>query len=189
MTLWDVITSTREQYLEGYRTTLRQQRDAKADFAVELPVMAQGGPAELPEDYRVFRVDFIWRENGQARVGVFQAGEHAIGGACQTEYPDGQVVRVVNLRWDDCEFRCAPAANVDGPLREWLKRWSDREGNKQADEDGLSSVVHSTTPPQSSPDGKLFGFAVDFGSAPPEAFTALVATLFAAGVREIRVGR
>ena len=111
-----------------------------------------------------------------------------VGGMCSTSYPDGQEVSVLFLRWDDCEFHCSPAADVSTALGAWLDEWGDRAGKHGIDRDGLRSAAHSVTPPQNAPDGKTMGFAVDFGSAPAEAFTALIATLFANGVTRIQVG-
>lgn len=190
LTLWEVINSTREKYLDGLRNTLRQQRERMADLKAE-PLVAVGpgqGAADVPEDYRVFRVDFLWVQEGEPKVGAFDGGAVAVGGPCAVRYPDGQEVRVAALRWDDCEFRCAPAAAIDDPLRAWLRHWQDRAGANLPDADGLSSAVHSATPPGTSPDGSMVGFAVDFGSAPPEAFTALIAALLASGVQFIQVG-
>jgi hypothetical protein len=121
-------------------------------------------------------------------VGALDAGAAGVGGMCDTLYPDGQRVGVLFLRWDDCEFQCSPASDVTEPLVAWLRQWSDPTDANPLDADGLRGAVHSVTPPQRSPDGSTVDFAVDFGSAPPEAFVALVAALFGCGVRSIQVG-
>ena len=107
---------------------------------------------------------------------------------CATTYPDGQELSVLFLRWDHCEFQCTPAVEVGDALATWLSEWGDRADGHGTDTDGLRSAVHSVTPPERSPDGSAVGFAVDFGSAPREAFTALIATLLACGVTRIQVG-
>jgi hypothetical protein len=146
------------------------------------------GAEDVPEGFRSFRVDLIWQQDGKTMVGALDAASTGVGGMCTTSYPDGQEVSVLFLRWDDCEFRCAPAADVSSALTEWLDEWGDRAGTHGVDGDGLRSAAHSVTPPQRSADGQTIAFAVDFGSAPAEAFTALLATLFAAGVTRIQVG-
>jgi hypothetical protein len=127
-----------------------------------------------------------------------------------TQYPDGQVVIVHALAWDDCTLTVAPPPPPPPPpppapapgnpdpaapplphaaLIAWLRRWRDRTDapNQPPDADGLCAAVHSMTPPQIQ-DDKL-SFTIDFGSAPPEAFTALLSTLFANGVRTVEVGK
>jgi hypothetical protein len=199
VTLWEVINSSREKYLDAYRATLRTQRAQMADLKAEVLVQVNGPGAEnVPADYKLFRVDLLWVQDGQPQVGAIDGGAVASAGAgagagagaegCEVTYPGGQRLRVVGLRWDECEFRMTPAVDVDAPLRAWLAKWQDRQEQNVVDADGLHVAVHSATPPGRSPDGQMTGFAVDFGSAPPEAFTALVSALLAAGAEAIQVG-
>jgi hypothetical protein len=187
LTLWEVITAAREGYLNALRQALREQRDQLPGLRTEEWVTPPGAE-HAPEPFRSFRVDLIWQQDGKTMVGALDAASAGVGGMCTTSYPDGQEVSVLFLRWDDCEFHCAPAVDVSKVLTEWLDEWGDRAGKHGVDGDGLRSAAHSVTPPQGSPDGQTVAFAVDFGSAPAEAFTALVAALFAAGVTRIQLG-
>ena len=187
MTLWEVITSAREGYLAAYREAIRQQRKKLAKLQVEA-LVTPAGAEHVPEDFRSFRADLLWQQDGKPMVGALDAGAAGVGGMCDTVYPDGQRVGVLFLRWDDCEIQCTPAIDVNDALLMWLREWSDRADANPVDADGLHGAVHSATPPQGSPDGATVVFAVDFGSAPPEAFVALVAALFGCGVRSIQVG-
>ena len=187
MTLWEVITSAREGYLGAYRQIIRQQREKLSDLRAE-ELVTPFGAEHIPEAFRSFRADLLWRQDDKPMVGAIEMGAAGVGGMCATTYPDGQEVSVLFLRWDDCEFHCAPPVDVISALGEWLGEWIDRADAHGVDADGLRSAVHSATPPQRSDGGNMVGFAVDFGSAPAEAFTALLAALFAAGVTTIQVG-
>ena len=187
MTLWEVITAAREGYLSALRRALREQREKLPNLRSEEWVTPPGA-AHVPEPFRSFRADLIWEEGGKTMVGALDAVAAGVGGMCTTTYPGGEEVSVLFLRWDDCEFHCEPAVDVSATLAGWLDEWGDRAATHGIDPDGLRSAAHSVTPPQRSEDGNTIGFAVDFGSAPAEAFTALVATLFAASVTRIQVG-
>jgi hypothetical protein len=181
------MTSAREGYLSAYRQAIRQQRGKLNELRVE-ELVTPAGAEQVPEAFRSFRADLLWEQDGKQMVGALDMGAAGVGGMCTTSYPDGQEVSVLFLRWDDCEVHCAPALDVTAALGEWLDEWIDRAGTHGIDADGLRSSVHSVTPPQPSPDGGTVAFAVDFGSAPPEAFTSLVAALFARGVTKIQIG-
>ena len=187
MTLWEVITSAREGYVGAYRQAIRQQRKQLRGLQAEL-LVTPAGVEDVPEVFRSFRADLVWQQDGKPMAGALDAGDAGVGGMCDTTYPDGQTVGVLFLRWDDCEFHCAPAVDVSEPVITWLRTWSDRAGTNAPDGDGLRGVIHSITPPQRSPDRTGVAFAVDFGSAPAEAFTALLAALFGCGVTSIRIG-
>lgn len=187
MTLWEVITSAREGYVGAYRQALRQQRKTLRGLQAEA-LVSPAGAEHVPEAFRSFRADLLWQQDGKPMVGALDVGDAGVGGMCETAYPEGQRVGVLFLRWDDCEFHCTPAVDVSAALVEWLHEWSDRADVHAVDADGLRSVVHSTTPPERAGDGSTVSFAVDFGSAPPEAFTSLVAALLACGVMSIQVG-
>ncbi len=179
--------TAREGYVGAYREAVRQQRKKLRDLQNEQLVTPQG-VEDVPEEFRSFRADLLWQQDGRPMVGALDAGDAGVAGMCDTSYPDGQTVGVLFLRWDDCEFHCTPAVDVSAALIAWLREWMDHSETRAADPDGLHAVVHSATPPQRSPDRSTVAFAIDFGSAPPEAFTALVAALFGCGVRSIQVG-
>ena len=186
MTLWELIAATQDRYVSAYRQVLAQQRPRMPELVSEL-IMRTEVPHEVPIDFRVFRVDFLWKEQGQSRAGAFTLGQiPALPEPLRTEYPGGQVVTVLSLPWEDCPMRVWPALANDGPLVDWLRRWRDRPDAPQPDADGIFSAVHSLTPPQW--DAESTRFAADFGSAPAEAVTNLFATLFRAGVRRIEIG-
>jgi hypothetical protein len=187
LTLWEVITSAREGYVGAYRQALRQQRGRLQGLQPEA-LVTPAGAEHVPEEFRSFRADLLWQQDGKPMVGALDVGDAGVGGMCETVYPDGQRIGVLFLRWDDCEIHCAPAVDVSAALAEWLGTWTDRAEASGKDADGLRSVVHSATPPQRAPDGSAIAFAVDFGSAPPEAFTALLASLFGCGVTSVQVG-
>jgi hypothetical protein len=189
LTLWELITSVREQYLDFYRQTLQAQRPRLSGLAAEALLTVSNAPEDVPADYRTFRADMMWDVDGKPQIGALDGKSLASGPGCDpVTYPDGRQLRVARMRWDDCEFYAAPAVDADSAIRAWLMQWQDRAGSNPADDDGFHATVHSITPPGKSPDGNLIGFAVDFGTAPPEAFTSLVSALFGCGVTAIQIG-
>ena len=187
MTLWEAITAAREGYLAAFRAAIREQRSKLRDLRTEEWVTPPGAE-DVPEAFRSFRIDLLWQQDGKPMAGAFDAAAAGIGGMCTASYPDGQEVSVLFLRWDDCEFHCSPRLDLAPALTRWFGEWNDRAGRHGVDRDGLRSAVHSITPPGVSAGRSAVVFAVDFGSAPAEAFTSLIATLFAAGVTRIQVG-
>ena len=186
MALWDLINAARERYLEAYRQTLRAQRPRLDQLTPEV-LAAANGADHVPDAYRLFRVDLVWQEQGQPRVGALDGGPMTVRVPSVTDYPDDRRVTVTALRWDDCVFRASPGLDDGAPLRSWLGQWMDRADQNPVDPDGLHGAVHSMTPPQRQPDGSTL-HVVDFGSAPPEAFTSLIATFFGAGTTHITIG-
>ena len=190
MNLWTLITTCRDAYVAEYARALADLRPKLADLAPELLVTPSGAD-EVPEPYRVFRADLIWRDaqTGEPRVGSIGFQWNPLAEPCVTTYPDGdRRVTVKQFKWDDCVLRVAPALADDAPLREWLGHWLDRENRNPPAADGLRAAVHSMTPPQPTIDRSASVVAVDFGSAPAEAVTSLIAAFFAAGARRIDVG-
>lgn len=197
MNLWTLVSHARERYVQTFRAGVRAQRQTFPDAMVEVRATPEG-LGDVPDAYRIFRVDLVWHEADQPRLGTLGVEWPPLPEPVTTTYPDGQQVRVRALKWDDCVLRVAPAVADDGPLRDWLTRWIDRDDRNPPDPDGLRAAVHSMTPPAPDPaaanpaatDRAVAAtvLAVDFGTAPPEAFTALLSTLFACGATTIDVG-
>lgn len=100
---------------------------------------------------------------------------------------DGMRVSVKPFGWDHAEFVVRfPGKPVVQALLQWFLTWFDPDDNNAVDPDGLSGVVHYLSDPAYSKD-KL-RFDVDFGSAPVEAFHALVQTLKQMGASAMEVG-
>jgi hypothetical protein len=139
VTLWTLISSSREQYVGAFREALRAQREKVADLATEVFATPEG-LQDVPEAYRVFRVDLLWRENDQPRIATLGIEWPTLAAPVVTNYPDGRRVVVRQFKWDDCVIRVAPAIVDDSPLQAWLLRWSDRQDANAPDADGLRSA-------------------------------------------------
>lgn len=185
MTLWQIITSARERYIAAYRGTLREQRAKLPNLRPEVLVRPHGVEGAAVE-YAMFRVDLMWGDEQRPQVGKLDAGRISLNGEPHvTNYPDGSRLTLDSFAWDDCELRVSPSMTNDALLREWCMRWIDRDERNQPDEDGLRSSIHAVAPPKDYDAGTLL--YVDLGSAPPDAFTSLVAALVADGPRVIGV--
>lgn len=183
MTLWELITAVRERYVEGYRLTLRQHGPSLQNLMAE-PLVRTDGADDVPIDYRVFRADIIWQAEDKPQVGALSPMLPITPPDLVVHYPDGQRLEVQRFSWDDCVIIATPVPSTDEPIIGWLRQWRDRP-DATPDADGLVYSVHSMTPPAT--DGTAMLTVVDFGSAPVEAFTALIAALLSTGVREIRL--
>jgi hypothetical protein len=185
MTLWQIITTARDRYLTGYRATLREQRDKLPNLRPEVLVRPHGIDPEKAE-YATFRVDLMWGDDRKPEVGKLGSGQLSLNGPPHvTDYPDGSRLLLESFAWDDCELRVSPSLADDSVVRQWCVRWIDREERNTPDEDGLRSAIHAVAPPNPVEGGTLL--YVDFGSAPPDAFTSLIAALVADGPKTIRV--
>lgn len=183
MTLWELISAVRERYVEVYRATIRQHGPTVQRLIAEPLVRAEGGET-VPVDYLVFRADLIVTVNDQPQAGALAPMPPVDTPGLVVNYPDGQQLSVQRFAWDDCVMIMQPPPTTDEPILQWLRTWRDRAG-ETPDADGLVGAVHSLTPPRT--DGTSLLLVADFGSAPPEAFTALIAALLKSGIREIRI--
>jgi hypothetical protein len=185
MTLWEIITTARERYLSAYRATLREQRGKLPNLRPEVLVRPHG-VEDVATEYTTFRVDLMWGDEHRPQVGKLDADRLSLDGSSHvTEIPGGSRLSVESFAWDECEMRLSPPLKDDAALREWCVRWTDRAEQNTPDEDGLRSAVHAIAPP-STTDGETLLY-IDFGSAPPDAFTTLLALLVADGPKSIRV--
>ena len=183
MTLWELITAVREQYVELYRQTIRHHGPTVQNLMAE-PLVRAEVPDAVPVDYRVFRPDLVWTADDKPQVGGLAPMVPIVPQGLSITYPDGQQLSVIRFAWDDCAIIVSPPPTTDAPILAWLREWRDRVG-VSPDGDGLLSAVHSMTPPRT--DGTSVLLVVDFGSAAPEAFTSLIAALLAGGVKDIRI--
>lgn len=158
-------------------------------------VMAQAGnfPRGLaeaatarPENQALFRggyrVDFVGQTEEGAMVPLDVVAKRRLEIPSPREGLAGSLkVRIEALSWDDVEISHDATGDLLGALGPWFETWFDpTDKRRPADPGRPADVIHWV----GIGDNMLL---VDFGSAPPSAFWALVEVLRAAGATSITI--
>ncbi len=158
-------------------------------------VMAQAGnfPRGLaeaatlrPENQTLFRghyrVDFVGQTSDGAMVPLDVIAKRQMQMASPREgLAGGMKVRIEALAWDDVEISHDATGDVLAALGPWFETWYDPSDRRRpADPGRPADVIHWV----GIGDNMLL---VDFGSAPPGAFWALVEVLREAGATSLTI--
>ncbi len=140
---------------------------------------------QVPELYRMLRLDLLQMVDGKPQPGQVEFGQVAAFAPVALIAAGGAAVTVSPARWDDCLVRFSHASPPWPQIEAWLARWLDREEQRPKDADGLSGVVHSMSEPRTQ--GSRHYLFVDFGSAGPEALVELLELLAGSGATRVGV--
>ena len=170
----------------AYRRVLKRLCDdvraTEQTAAFEVPMGAS--EAEIRPPFNRFRMDSVSMVDGQLGIAEATLSDPSSFEPLHEAW-DGVMVELRPLVWNDVVFE------VDGPLPddavfgEWLHRWSDAQGTRTEDDDGLLGVVHKLTPPETSSRGWLT--SVDFGSSDIAAFASFFDVLRRSGARRVLI--
>lgn len=184
--MWDHLSTTRDRYLSFFRQGIRQRRAATTTAMPELLLLPDGNE-HLPELYRLYRMDLIWKtEQDQHKMNEFNLDplpelppilETTVGQMSVTLFP---------IVWNALEFRFEPIEADWSALDLWYQKWLNTEDTNFRDADGLCGVVHHAARPQT--EGDYAVIPVDCGSAPVNAVMELLQVLELVGVRRVEVG-
>ncbi|MGO9484841.1 MAG: hypothetical protein ACLPX9_09710 [Rhodomicrobium sp.] len=170
-----IVARVRDHYVEQFKAfTDKQKRDCN-----------QGAPEvklQLSESSELFQrlycVDFI-KNDAQSEAIELKPGNiltfNTISGSFGLA-----AVSIEHLRWDDVVIYHNLTALPPDPIKHWFRRWFDPDDERYDRGLGLSCVIHSLL----IRPGML---SVDFGTAPPEAFWAMLELLERAGASTIRI--
>ena len=178
-----VITNAQQKYRFYYETCLEAYRE-KENFVPEL-LMRVNGPPDVPEKYRLWRCDAIWKEDGRPQPGEFELDSPPPFAPLTEKHPSGVLITLHPIVWHRCEFYFKAPGDTWKGVDRWQTKWLDEQDRRPPDKFGLAGVIHWLSQP--SCDGAQYSFLVDFGSAPPDAFHELVSALGDAGAREVTV--
>ncbi|MEZ4376230.1 MAG: hypothetical protein R3B07_35830 [Polyangiaceae bacterium] len=183
VTLPDLLERVRALNVDALASAVKEEPEAFVEpaFRCEDGSLAVEGPFDLP-----LRADLVQRE-----------GDHA-GDSVMVDPPRMVTFESLSFRIEQCHLSLEPfgwdnalvvarplTLSAVTPLRDWFLRWFDPEDEAELHEDGLYHVVHFLSDPEEA-DGAL-QFIVDFGSAPVDAFDALIDTLITQGATHIAV--
>jgi hypothetical protein len=167
-TLIELISTERQRYYDIFSELSQAEKEGKSEFATELGL--QMDIEEIPEPFNTYRADCVW---------IDENGEYALSEIRPEANPDYEPLefRLDSLTittnpfcWNSCEIT---VDNIEiEELGQWLIKWLRID---EEEEDVLADAVHSCSYPEQTDNG--FRFIIDFGTAPPDAFTELLQVL------------
>lgn len=176
----EIIELARRTYLEELSRFVLKQAERFQRGAAEVQTLTSGETALLGGH---FRVDFIAQRAGDAQpVPINLIPDNRLRLDTPLDGAAGAMrVRVEQIVWDDVEISHDITGDLTPLLKDWFEHWYDPDDRrKPTTPGGAVDVIHSVT----LAPGKL---VVDFGSASPSAFWALVALLRDAGASAITI--
>jgi hypothetical protein len=168
------VAHIRNHYVDQFESFLERQTARHATGTAEVKI-------KLGQSSQLFRqlycVDFAKNTDGQLGVVQFQPksvlGFPPIAG----EYGE-LVLNIEALRWDDVVIHHDLRRLPGEALEAWFQQWFDPDDERLAPDELMAGVIHSLLVMP----GEL---TIDFGTAPADAFWALVDLLEIAGATEL----
>ncbi len=176
-----IVDRVRDHYITGYLESLASFRASHSPAAPEVMFEI---PRETGYPFRLYRADMASNSSEGLKVEEVNLLTHLRFSCVLSDGPDNAKLSLHPIAWNGVDFRVAPILDR-AELEAWALKWLDVNDERDQDENGLQGVIHSVTEPKAN--GQLMEFSVDFGSAPVEAFEALVATLWSTGAKQIEV--
>lgn len=176
----EVIELARRTYLEEFSRFVAKQASRFQRGAAEVQTVNTGDTQLFGGHYRV---DFIaQRANDPKPVPIDLIPDNRLRLDGPLDGASGVMrVRMEQIVWDDVEIAHDIAGDLTARLKPWFDHWYDPEDRRKgAESGGAVDVIHSLT----ILPGRLI---VDFGSASPSAFWALVALLRDGGASAITI--
>lgn len=178
--LHDLLSTVRALYVQELAEAVRNQPGSFVESALRMEdgTLATEGTPPTP-----YRADLISRDTGET-IQIDSTRRLTFREASFKRH--GFRLQIASFFWDCANFSVNGATALDVDLiSNWFDHWFDPEDQRDPNELGLHGVVHSMSNVEVSNDDWVF--QIDFGSAPIEAFTDLIASLEAAGAKSVEV--
>ena len=184
MTLDELLTKERTQYLATFQLGLDQYKTAKSAIEIMIQTTADQN-RNLPELYQVNRYDLLnINAEGKYDLTEFNLEKDSVLKFNEQIYEiAGMKITVSPFVWNGCEFTVDEKPNF--MFESWAKKWIDIEDNKEVPKDSFSNVIHSVTFPKQ--EGSKWTTSIDFGTATIEAFKELMTTFSRQGIKHVEV--
>ena len=184
MTIDELLTKERTQYLATFKLGLDQYKTEKSAIEILIQMTADLNKNQH-EIFQLNRYDLInINAEGKYDIKEFNLEKDSVFKFDKQIYKiNGMKVVVKPFVWNGCEFTLDKKPNIT--YDNWAKKWVDIDDKKTISADGYQNVIHSVTFPVEE-NGK-WTTAIDFGTAPIEAFNDLMKTLSGQGIKEIEV--
>lgn len=182
-TIYQILAEAADSYVNSL---INARVDLAPKYEVLLPEVLIGVNAEgVPEAFRRMRIDFLGRQ-GEGFGTIISNLDNPRRFKTITEDWDGIEVQARTLVWNGIDFRTDADLSDTASLIAWRTKWLDLEDQRPEDDNGLHGVIHSALAPAPGEDG-YWSVPVDFGSAPIEAFSELIAVFRQCGAKRIHV--
>ena len=181
MKIKELLEKHREYYLNHYGQALTKEKSGAAELLIELN--KQGD--EPNEVYRMYRFDFMSKENDAPKPVEFNLDGYLNHET--VEYDVGEQKIIVNpFFWNSIELILDTEVKDLNDYEDWARKWLDLKDKNKIDQNGYSGVIHNISPPEPIQRGTRF--LIDLGTAPVDALTELIEIfLNTEGVGTIRI--
>jgi hypothetical protein len=169
------VAQLRDHYVDQFRGFAEQQRASCAKGSSEVKLRL-GEDSELFD--RLYCADFV-KNDGQAEIIELNPDRALAFSPISGSFGDASL-SIEHLRWDDVLLHHDSETLPQQELSRWFQRWFDPEDERQESSAELSRVIHSMLV-------RPGAVSIDFGTAEPEAFWAMLQLLEGAGARSIQV--
>lgn len=184
MTLDELLTKERNQYLATFQFGLDQHKTAKSAIEIMIQTTANQN-RNLPELYQINRYDLInTNAEGKYDLTEFNLDKDSVLKFDDQVYEvNGMTITVSPFVWNGSEFTLEKKPNIT--FDNWAEKWMDIDDKKKPGADGFQNVIHSVTFPEEE-NGK-WTTSIDFGSSPIEAFKELMTTFSGQEIKKVEV--
>lgn len=158
----------RDFYLRSFRTAFDEYREAKNGNAYAEIKMLVGKKKDVDEVFNEYVFDAVTKLPAN-NISCYEINVDPL----QTSF--GSLTIGCPVVWNGVEFRCRRQGFSIDKLAAWAKSWIDDCAPPCGPQSGFSGIIHSVTLPEAM--DERYGFSVDFGSAPVDAFAGLVSLL------------
>lgn len=182
LTIDELLTQQRDQYLTTYKLGLTQNRTNKSAIEVMLQITADQNRS-LPEPYQLNRYDLVnINAEGKFNLTEFNLNKDSLLKYEKQVYDiEGMEVEISPFVWNGCEFNLDQKPNIF--LENWARKWLDIGDKKTVTADGFLNVIHSLTYPREI-NGE-WTTSIDFGSSTIDAFKELLSAFSKQGIKKV----
>lgn len=174
--IYALIEQIRDSYIDDFRTFIERQHQASTTGAAEVK-MQLGGQSKLFG--RFYRVDFVNDDDGEPDAVEFPFDQYFSFTGLRGDLGELSVT-FTSMRWNDVIIAHDLDEIPTAPLSAWFEEWFDPSDRRQDNSAEFSHTIHSLLIEPRS-------LTVDFGTAPAEAFWALINLLDESGARNATI--
>lgn len=180
--LRNTVASVRSHYLEFYLKCIAAYATESNRYVLEVKIQVNDRE-HFPVPYQMHVIDLFGILPDQKNDLVDCSSEYYIEFdpiECMIE--NTTRLSVHSFMWNAVEFKCETIDPNSEAILNWASKWLEE---REKDENGLSSMIHSIQYEESS-NGNIV-FSVDMGSAPVDCFFELIKLFSELGLKEISV--
>jgi hypothetical protein len=181
----EYLSEAREKYVAFYRSAIKQSRQEGKDCTPEVWIEPNVPPGKKRPPQPLCVDILVQAPEGPQMAMV--AGEPVQGPLVEKTVYGRASLRVYELTWEQLSVWVRHPEPDWALLEPWTKKWMNPELQGNADNDGLTGIVHYIGSP--TPEGGGYLYEMDFGSAPVEAITELMDIFRNMGATGIELGR